>query len=351
MSSRIVLLLSTTRLVVALPACGPPIRKKTSCSAPGSAAVGCGLPRPWSPSAAALSLPNWRRAGDVVGPASKISPATSTPLTSATRIGTTPFSAVSVAIPSPSTTVSGRFTLIVLSTSYTPGVKIRFLPLDSALLIDWMLSVGLAMKKSSIGIEWPGVGPFAHVVPRESTRAAGTKTLKWPLAPTERYGRSRDAGFMSSVVYGFGGGGKFWDGAFTTPAKTWFQTPFVQPSMSLSRTRYCCCEPFTIVLFENCESAMKPPLEKPGPEQKSKSVVNPFTWTRRTGEACEVAQNSAAALQPVLPAVLTLIVRFASERQKFTRAVQPPASHWLYESTVPFSVTSPGEAPSPATSV
>src|SRR5262245_49122379 len=133
-----------------------------------------------------------------------------------------------------------------------------------------MLSVGFAMKKSSIGIECPGVGPFAQVVPRESSCASGTNTLKCPPESTYRYGLSRDAGLVSSVVYGFpfaAFGGKFCGGAFTTPAKTWFQTPFVQPSMSLFRTRYCCCEPFTIVLFENCESAMNPPLEKPGPEQ------------------------------------------------------------------------------------
>ena len=36
MSSRIVLSRPTMRLVTALPTCGPPIRKNTSCSAPGS---------------------------------------------------------------------------------------------------------------------------------------------------------------------------------------------------------------------------------------------------------------------------------------------------------------------------
>jgi hypothetical protein len=61
--------------------------------------------------------PNTSSAGDVLAPASKMRPEISTPGTSATVIGTAPFSAVSVAIPSPSTIVSGRFTLIVLSTS------------------------------------------------------------------------------------------------------------------------------------------------------------------------------------------------------------------------------------------
>src|SRR5262249_4451377 len=68
-------------------------------------------------------------------------------------------------------------------------------------------------------------------------------------------------------------------------------------------------------------------------------------------EACEAAQTSAAALQSCLPFVFTSIVRFDSERQKLTSAVHPFGSHWLYESTVPSSVTSPGERPSPATSV
>jgi hypothetical protein len=51
----------------------------------------------------------------LTGPASKINPEISTPPTSATVIGTTPLRASSVAMPSPSTTVSRRFTLIVRS--------------------------------------------------------------------------------------------------------------------------------------------------------------------------------------------------------------------------------------------
>jgi hypothetical protein len=55
--------------------------------------------------------------------------------------------------------------------------------------------------------------------------------------------------------------------------------------------------------------------------------MNPLTRTRRIGAACEVAQNSPN-WQPPLPA--TLIVRFDSERQKFTSAVQSPGpKHWL----------------------
>ena len=70
---------------------------------------------------------------------------------------------------------------------------------------------------------------------------------------------------MSSVVYG--GSGNDCAGAPSVPAKTWFQTPFVQPSRLLFRTRYCCCEPLITVLPENSESAMKPPLANDGPVQ------------------------------------------------------------------------------------
>ena len=43
-------------------------------------------------------------------------------------------------------------------------------------------------------------------------------------------------------------------------------------------------------------------------------------WTRRIGAAWETAQNSAEDRQPVRP--VTLIVRFESERQKLTSAMQ-----------------------------
>ena len=81
------------------------MRKNTSCSAVGS--LGSLL---W-----ACGVPTWSSTGELTGPASKISPEISTPGTSATVIGTTPFCGTSVAKPSPSTTVSARFTLIVLS--------------------------------------------------------------------------------------------------------------------------------------------------------------------------------------------------------------------------------------------
>ena len=83
------------------------MRKNTSCSAVGS--LGSLL---W-----AFGVPTWSSTGEFTGPASKISPEISTPGTSATVIGTTPFCGTSVAKPSPSTTVSARFTLIVLSMS------------------------------------------------------------------------------------------------------------------------------------------------------------------------------------------------------------------------------------------
>jgi len=56
-------------------------------------------------------------------------------------------------------------------------VKIRFLPRASALLIVCASSVGLAMKKSSIGMELPAVVPLSQSAPIEFVCAAGTKTL------------------------------------------------------------------------------------------------------------------------------------------------------------------------------
>ena len=72
---------------------------------------------------------------------------------------------------------------------------------------------------------------------------------------------------------------------------------------------------------------MNPPLEKFGLLQKSNRVTFPLTWTRRIGEACDTAQNSLFAKQPVPP--VTLIVRFDTERQKLSSAVQLPLMHWL----------------------
>ena len=58
------------------------------------------------------------------------------------------------------------------------------------------------------------------------------------------------------------------------------------------------------------------------------SETPPLTATRRTGAACETAQNSVAVWQPVPPA--TLMVRLDSDRQKLFSARQlPVASHWL----------------------
>jgi hypothetical protein len=65
-----------------------------------------------------------------------------------------------------------------------PGVKSRFWPWASALLIFCTLSVGLATKKSVIGIEEPGAEPLPQVVPEEFLCNAGTKTLKLPAEST-----------------------------------------------------------------------------------------------------------------------------------------------------------------------
>ena len=77
-----------------------------------------------------------------------------------------------------------------------------------------------------------------------------------------------------------------------------------------------------------------------------------MTSTRRTGEAWEVAQNSAVCGHGASAGgVGKLMVRLDRDRQKFTSAVQLPALHWLNESTAPLMTTSPGEAPRPATLV
>src|SRR3954451_3590313 len=124
------------------------------------------------------------------------------------------------------------------------------------------VSPGRAMKKSSSGTERPGVGPAVQVGPTESCCTAGTQTAQLPSPSTYRNGRSREAGVVGSVVYG--GSGNDCGGAPRSPAKTWFQTPFVQPSRLLLRTRNCCCEPLMMVPPENCESAMNPPLAYDG---------------------------------------------------------------------------------------
>ena len=97
--------LFTTRLVAAFPTVAPPMRKKTSWSEVGSfASLLC-----------ACRVPTSSSTGELSEPASNSSPASFTPFTSATVIAVIPFSGTSVGKPIPTTTVSGRFTLIVLS--------------------------------------------------------------------------------------------------------------------------------------------------------------------------------------------------------------------------------------------
>src|ERR1700674_5675616 len=129
-------------------------------------------------------------------------------------------------------------------------------------------SVGPAMKNLSIGIEEPGVGPAAHVVPAELCCVEGTKTLKWRSESMNRNGASRVTGLVASVVNGCGPPDcagtlpKLWAGTLpSSPTKNLFQTPLLQPSRVLFLTMNCCCEPLRTVLPVNLESAMKPPLE------------------------------------------------------------------------------------------
>src|SRR3954447_13771046 len=103
----------------------------------------------------------------------------------------------------------------------------------------------------------PWVSSTAQDVPLELCCAAGTRTLYLPLPSTNRYGFSRLTGVVASVVYG-GFGKPASDGAPSTPANTWFQTPLDQPPLWLLRINHCCCEP--LMTNGSFESASKPPL-------------------------------------------------------------------------------------------
>ncbi len=77
--------------------------------------------------------------------------------------------------------------------------------------------------------------------------------------------------------------------------------------------------------------------------------------TRRIDTAWETAQKFALALQPSVSSDLSIFrVRFDSVRQNVSSAMQfvlfSPRQR-LYTSMLPLMVTSPGFAPSPATSV
>src|ERR1700694_601194 len=94
-----------------------------------------------------------------------------------------------------------------------PGVRMRFLPRFSTLLIVSAESPGFAMKNLLIGIDFPAAGPLPHDVPEEFRRAAGANTLYFPVASWYRNGASRVTGLVANVVYV--GLGKLWTG--TTP--------------------------------------------------------------------------------------------------------------------------------------
>ena len=78
--------------------------------------------------------------------------------------------------------------------------------------------VGVAIKKSDIGRDVPGVDPVAQVVPEELVCTAGTKTFQLPAESTYRKGLSLVTGLVARVVYG--GLGKDCGGALMTPEKT-----------------------------------------------------------------------------------------------------------------------------------
>src|ERR1700730_13104732 len=222
--------------------------------------------------------------------------------------------------------------------------------------------LGVATKNLLIGMDVPAAAPPAQDGPEESCRSAGTKTLKLPAESVCRNGRSWVIGLVASVVYGWVPPGrpevaeKLWAGAPGSPEKTWFHTPFVQPSRLVFRTRNCCCEPLMTVPPENHEAAMNPPLANRGPAEQwhIRDRVRRVMLTRRIGAACDTAQKSVPEWQPDWPAML--MVRLDSERQKLTSAMQlllpsVGGEHWVYTSIVRWMVTSPGDLPRPATSV
>src|SRR5258708_31079373 len=99
----------------------------------------------------------------------------------------------------------------------------RFSPLANALLIVAAESLGWAIKNLLIGIDEPGVAPFAQVVPEVFVWTEGTKTLSFPLESVYRYGSSRVPGLGASVAYGpphDDAAGKHSAGAPTTPENT-----------------------------------------------------------------------------------------------------------------------------------
>ena len=150
MSSRIALSAFTTRLVVARPGSAPPMRKNTSERSVGSFAS-------WVPPA--FLPPICTRTDEFTGPASTMRPDTLIPGTLEVSSAALPFVGISVANPSPSTTVFGLTTLIGCGSWYTPGVRIRFWPSASAALIEAIDVAGLATKKWLPGIELPATEP------------------------------------------------------------------------------------------------------------------------------------------------------------------------------------------------
>ena len=58
------------------------------------------------------------------------------------------------------------------------------------------------MKKSSIGIDVPAVGPLPQSRPTESLLRRGHEDVVVPVESTYRYGASRVTGLVGSVVYG-----------------------------------------------------------------------------------------------------------------------------------------------------
>src|SRR5215467_15753544 len=122
------------------------------------------------------AVPTVSSAAEFVVPASNSRPLTRTPLTSAICMVFTPFCGISVGNPMPRIVVSAWVTLSVWLMLYTPGVKNRLQPSDSAVLMVAALIDGSATKNWLIGTEVPGVGPLAQLGPEAFVRSEGRNT-------------------------------------------------------------------------------------------------------------------------------------------------------------------------------
>ena len=252
--------LLTTRLVLALPTCGPPMRKNTSCTAVGFA---------WRSSRVAPCLLARCRAassaGEFFGAGVDGQPGD----VDAGDVGDLDRRRAAVrrsrvASPRPSTTVSARVARAgVRSIVVDAGREQQVLALGE-LPVDLLGASPTASRRRSrdSGSDAPGRRP---VGPGRCRRlfvcAAGRRPVRSPrrVDVEVRLLLARPGWWRASCTAGWRSAARRTaPGAPSTPEKIWFQTPFDQlPSCEL-RVSHCCCEP--LITSPSRASAMKPPL-------------------------------------------------------------------------------------------